>query len=89
MLQYFNNERYEAEQYDRVLRNYSDAALKTTTSLSVLNFSQSATFGTALTLLMYMTSQGILSGVFSCVCLCVCVMRGVFVLTLHGLLYVW
>ena len=61
-LQYFNNEEFEADEYDKSLAKYESAALKTTTSLSVLSFGQSATFSVALTTLMVMASQGIVSG---------------------------
>ncbi len=63
--QYFNNEIYEAEQYDKILVRYEEAALKTTTSLSLLNFGQNATFGVALTAVMLMASQGIVAGTCS------------------------
>ena len=62
LLQYFNNERFEAEQYDKLLAKYEDGALKTTTSLSVLNFGQSAIFSVALTAIMLMASQGMTAG---------------------------
>ena len=60
--QYFNNERYEAEQYDKLLKKYNDASLKTTTSLAFLNFGQNAVFSTALTAIMLLASQGIMNG---------------------------
>ena len=41
---------------------YEKAALKTTTSLSLLSFGQSATFSVALTTLMVMGSQGVVAG---------------------------
>lgn len=61
-IQYFNNERFEAEQYDKLLARYEDGALKTTTSLSILNFGQSAIFSVALTAIMLMASQGLTAG---------------------------
>ncbi|KAL5457594.1 hypothetical protein EMCRGX_G034868 [Ephydatia muelleri] len=61
-VKYFNNERFEAEQYDKLLARYEDGALKTTTSLSVLNFGQSAIFSVALTAIMLMASQGLTAG---------------------------
>ena len=60
--QYFNNEEYEANEYDKTLAKYERAALKTTTSLSLLSFGQSATFTAALTTLMVMASQGVVAG---------------------------
>ena len=61
-MKYFNNEDFEANEYDKTLAKYEAAALKTTTSLSLLSFGQSATFTAALTALMVMASQGIVSG---------------------------
>ena len=43
-LQYFNNEEYEAEQYDKYLKEYEDASLKTNWSLAFLNFGQNLIF---------------------------------------------
>lgn len=62
-MQYFNNEEYEAERYDQVLAKYEVGALKTTTSLSLLNFGQNAIFGVALTAIMVLASQGIVQGI--------------------------
>jgi ATP-binding cassette subfamily B (MDR/TAP) protein 7 len=61
-IQLFNNERFEAEQYDEVLKIYEKASLKTTTSLSLLNFGQNATFGVGLTAIMLLASQSIVQG---------------------------
>lgn len=61
-MQYFNNEQYEADKYDCILSKYEAAALKNSTSLSFLNFGQSAVFSVALTALMVMASQGIVQG---------------------------
>jgi ATP-binding cassette subfamily B (MDR/TAP) protein 7 len=58
----FNNEIYEADEYDKSLANYEDASLKTVTSLSTLNFGQNAIFGLSLTAVMIMASQGIIAG---------------------------
>lgn len=38
--QYFGNEMHEAKRYDAALAQYEQAALKTTTSLALLNFGQ-------------------------------------------------
>ncbi len=62
MLQYFNNEKYEVEEYDKILAEYEKGALKTTTSLSLLSFGQNATFSIALTAIMVLASQGIVQG---------------------------
>lgn len=61
-LQYFNNEKYEAARYDGFLKNYESASLKTTTTLAMLNFGQSAIFSVGLTGIMLLASQGIAAG---------------------------
>lgn len=61
-LQYFNNEKYEAERYDGYLRIYESSSLKTTSTLAVLNFGQSAIFSVGLTAIMLLASKGISAG---------------------------
>lgn len=64
-VKYFNNEEHEARRYDEFLKKYEDAALKTQTSLSSLNFGQNVIFSAALSSAMIMCSQGILNGTMS------------------------
>ncbi|KAG5678099.1 hypothetical protein PVAND_007801 [Polypedilum vanderplanki] len=61
-VKYFNNENYEAQQYDRVLKNYEDASLKTSSSLALLNFGQNAIFSVALSAIMLMAANDIAHG---------------------------
>ena len=42
--QYFNNEDYEATQYDKYLKQYEIASLRTNWSLAFLNFGQNLIF---------------------------------------------
>ena len=60
--QYFTNEQYEAECYDKLLSKYEEAALKTTTSLALLNWGQNAIFSIGLTGFMYLASKSIMQG---------------------------
>jgi ABC-type transport system involved in Fe-S cluster assembly fused permease/ATPase subunit len=60
--QYFNNEQYEAERYDKLLENYEKASLKTSTSLSMLNFGQNAIFSSSLVAVMLCASSQITAG---------------------------
>ncbi|CAG0883804.1 unnamed protein product [Cyprideis torosa] len=61
-VKYFNNEEYEASRYNRVLIEYEKAALKTTTSLAMLNFGQQFIFSTSLAAIMYLATSKILKG---------------------------
>lgn len=61
-MQYFNNEQYEAERYDRSLKKYEDASLKTSTSLAFLNFGQNAIFSTAISAAMLLSAHQIAEG---------------------------
>ena len=61
-VKYFNNEEYETGQYDRSLRQYEAASLKTTTSLALLNFGQNVIFSSALAGIMVMAARDILAG---------------------------
>ncbi|TMW66361.1 hypothetical protein Poli38472_004126 [Pythium oligandrum] len=61
-VKYFNNEGHEASRYDESLLGYQKAALKTQTSLSLLNAGQNGIFSVGLTAIMYMASQDIAAG---------------------------
>ena len=60
--QYFNNEQYEAERYDRLLADYEKASLKTTTSLALLSWGQNFIFSASLSIIMVLASRQILQG---------------------------
>ncbi|KAL0588879.1 ATP-binding cassette sub-family B member 7, mitochondrial, partial [Plecturocebus cupreus] len=64
-VKYFNNERYEAQRYDGFLKTYETASLKSTSTLAMLNFGQSAIFSVGLTAIMVLASQGIVAGAFT------------------------
>ncbi|XP_070221468.1 iron-sulfur clusters transporter ABCB7, mitochondrial isoform X2 [Bos mutus] len=61
-VKYFNNENYEAQRYDGFLKTYEAASLKSTSTLAMLNFGQSAIFSVGLTAIMVLASQGIVAG---------------------------
>lgn len=63
-VKYFNNERYETDQYDAQLKKYETAALKTASSLALLNAGQNAIFTAAMTAMMWMASGGVLDGMY-------------------------
>merc|ERR1719312_1371944 len=61
-VKYFNNEDFEAEQYDKYLKQYEIASLKTNWSLAFLNFGQNLIFSGALSAIMILTARDILAG---------------------------
>jgi ATP-binding cassette subfamily B protein len=61
-VKYFNNEEYEARRYDENLRSYEQAAVKSETSLGLLNTGQSVIIAVAVTALMLLAGEGVASG---------------------------
>ncbi|XP_071547764.1 iron-sulfur clusters transporter ABCB7, mitochondrial-like [Panulirus ornatus] len=61
-VKYFNNEKYEADQYDKYQRKYERASLKTATSLALLNWGQNAIFSVALSTMMVLATKEIIAG---------------------------
>jgi ATP-binding cassette, subfamily B, heavy metal transporter len=60
-VKYFGNEEFEAGRYDKNLQRYEAAATKSETSLGILNAAQSTVIATAVTLLMWRASEGIVA----------------------------
>ncbi|XP_030851268.1 ATP-binding cassette sub-family B member 7, mitochondrial isoform X3 [Strongylocentrotus purpuratus] len=61
-VKYFNNEKWEVNNYDKNLALYEHASLKTATSLALLNFGQNFIFSASLAGVMVLASQGIIAG---------------------------
>ncbi|QBE64075.1 ABCB family ABC transporter ATP-binding protein/permease [Pseudoduganella lutea] len=61
-VKYFGNEEYEAKRYDEGLKHYESAAVRSQTSLSLLNTGQSAIIATAVTLIMWRATVGVVDG---------------------------
>ncbi|WP_395404632.1 ABCB family ABC transporter ATP-binding protein/permease [Pseudoduganella sp. UC29_106] len=64
-VKYFGNEEYEAKRYDEGLQRYESAAVKSQTSLSALNTGQSLIIATAVTLILWRATQGVIDGKMS------------------------
>ena len=64
-VKYFGNEDYEAQRYDEGLRCYETAAVKSQSSLSVLNTGQSMIIALAVTLILWRATQGVIDGVMT------------------------
>ena len=61
-VKYFGNEDHEAERFDRSLAKYEKAAVKTWTSLAVLNAGQAVVFSAGLAAIMMLAAYGIAQG---------------------------
>jgi ATP-binding cassette subfamily B protein len=61
-VKYFGNEDYEARRYDQGLQSYENAAVRSQTSLSVLNTGQSLIIATAVTLILWRATEGVIAG---------------------------
>ncbi len=61
-VKYFNNERMEAERFDRSMARYEVAATKGWTSLGWLNFGQGVIFGIGMTVAMVLSAREVMAG---------------------------
>jgi ABC-type transport system involved in Fe-S cluster assembly fused permease/ATPase subunit len=61
-VKYFNNEEFEARRYDESLQRWETAAVRSQTSLSLLNIGQSAIIAIAVTLIMWRATLGVVRG---------------------------
>jgi ATP-binding cassette, subfamily B, heavy metal transporter len=59
-VKYFGNEDYEAQRYDEGLQKYEQAAVRSQTSLSVLNTGQSLIIAAAVTAILWRATQGVI-----------------------------
>jgi len=64
-VKYFGNEEFEARRYDENLKKYEDAATTSEASLGLLNIGQSLIIAAALTGLMLLAAEGVVSGAFT------------------------
>ena len=59
-VKYFGNEDYEAKRYDDGLMGYESAAVRSQTSLSLLNTGQSTIIAVAVSLILWRATQGVI-----------------------------
>lgn len=64
-VKYFGNEEHEYKRFDQSLEKYEFAALTSQMSLSVLNIVQATIISIGLVAVMWMTSQGIIDGIYT------------------------
>ena len=61
-VKYFGNERFEADRYDKSLQNWERAAVRSQTSLSLLNLGQSLFIAAGASLVMWRAIDGVITG---------------------------
>ena len=61
-VKYFNNEEFEAQRYDHNLERYRRAAVKSQTTLSLLNTGQQLIIAIALVAMLWRATQGVVDG---------------------------
>ena len=61
-VKYFNNEAFETRRYDESMQRWERAAVKSQTSLSMLNVGQSALIAVAVTLIIWRATVGVIGG---------------------------
>ena len=64
-VKYFNNEALEQKRYDGTLNEWESAAVKSQTSMSLLNFGQGSIIATGVTFIMIFAGQGVVQGKLS------------------------
>jgi ATP-binding cassette, subfamily B, heavy metal transporter len=61
-VKYFGNERLELERFDTTLNEWEECAVKSQTSMSLLNFGQGAIIAVGVTIMMFLAADGVVSG---------------------------
>ncbi|MDH3336177.1 MAG: ABC transporter ATP-binding protein/permease [Rhodospirillaceae bacterium] len=61
-VKYFGNEEHETRRFDKALKSYEEAAVKSKTTLSLLNTGQGAIIAIGVTIVMLMAAKGVTNG---------------------------
>ncbi len=64
-VKYFNNEKLELAHYDATLGQWEDVAVKSQTSMSLLNFGQSSIIAIGVTIIMFLAADSVVNGTMS------------------------
>jgi len=60
-VKYFTNEKHELDRYDTTLNKWEEAAVKSQTSMSLLNFGQASIIAIGVTIIMIFAGQGVVN----------------------------
>ena len=58
-VKYFNNEKLEQNRYDDILEDWEDVAVKSQTTMSILNFGQGVIIAIGVTAIMFLATSGV------------------------------
>jgi ATP-binding cassette subfamily B protein len=64
-VKYFGNEQMELERYDGTLSEWEEYAVKSQSSMSLLNFGQGSIIALGVTVIMFFAAQGVVNGTMS------------------------
>jgi len=64
-VKYFNNERLEQNRYDEILEKWENVAVKSQSTMSMLNFGQGAIIAVGVTIIMFLAANGVVKGTMS------------------------
>ncbi|VAW95559.1 Efflux ABC transporter, permease/ATP-binding protein mlr7818 [hydrothermal vent metagenome] len=64
-VKYFNNEKFEMNRYDNTLGKWESSAVKSQTSMSLLNFGQGVIIAVGVTFIMFFASMGVVDGIMT------------------------
>jgi len=64
-VKYFNNEPLEQNRYDGLLNEWEDVAVKSQTTMSMLNFGQGVIISIGVTIIMFFSANGVVEGSMS------------------------
>lgn len=64
-VKYFNNEQLEQRRYDDILQEWEDVAVKSQSTMSLLNFGQGAIIAVGVTVIMFLAANGVVKGEMS------------------------
>ncbi len=61
-VKYFNNENLEIKRYENTMQRWEDAAVKSQSTMSLLNFGQGSIIAIGVTFIMFFAAQGVVEG---------------------------
>jgi ATP-binding cassette subfamily B protein len=64
-VKYFNNDRHEIDRYRNTMGEWEEAAVKSQTTMSMLNFGQAAIIAIGVSGIMFLAAQGVIDGELS------------------------